>query len=142
MKCFHHPDRDAVAICKSCSRALCLECTADVPPGVACRGKCEADVTSLNLMIERGKTAYQKTGAAYTRNAIATLLFCIMFLAFGLLPVFVSHSYGAIFMAPMGIGFLLWSFFLSRSGKQITEVKHQSQQIAGVGGPKAGRGSA
>ena len=92
-------------------------------------------------MIERGKTAYQKTGAAYKRNAIATFLFGIMFLAFGILPVLVSQSYGVIFLAPMGVGFLLWSFFSFRSGKQITEVKHHSKQVAGVDCPKAGRSS-
>jgi hypothetical protein len=47
-----------------------------------------------------------------------------MFLAFGILPVLVSQSYGVIFLAPMGVGFLLWSFFSFRSGKQISDERH------------------
>ncbi|MGA2248287.1 MAG: B-box zinc finger protein [Verrucomicrobiota bacterium] len=30
MKCFNHPSVDAVALCKSCSRALCRECVGEV----------------------------------------------------------------------------------------------------------------
>ena len=26
MKCYNHHDRDAFAVCKSCGKALCLEC--------------------------------------------------------------------------------------------------------------------
>ena len=26
MKCYHHPDRDAVAACMECGRGLCKEC--------------------------------------------------------------------------------------------------------------------
>ena len=26
MKCYHHPDRDAVAVCTECGRGLCKEC--------------------------------------------------------------------------------------------------------------------
>ncbi len=28
MKCFNHHDRDAFGICKTCGKALCLECMA------------------------------------------------------------------------------------------------------------------
>jgi hypothetical protein len=136
MKCFYHTERDAVAMCKSCNRGLCPECSADVPPGVACRGRCEADVAALNLVIERSKTAYQKTGTAYRRNAIATLIMGLFFVAFGILPVLLSQSYGAFFMAPLGAVFLLWSFFSYRSGKQISEVPGRSEPGAPPnGGP-------
>jgi hypothetical protein len=143
MKCFYHPERDAVALCKSCNRALCRECSADVPPGVACRGRCEADVAAVNLVIQRSKTAYQKTGAAYRRNAIATLIAGLLFLGFGILPVVVSQSYGAIFLAPLGGLFLLWSLFSYRSGKQISEVGSPSEPSAAPnGGPTTQLGNA
>lgn len=122
MKCFYHLDRDAVAICKSCSRGICQDCCADVPPGVACKGRCEEEVASLNVLMQRSKTAYQKAGAAYNRNAIAILIMGLLFTCFGILPVLVSNNYGAIFMVPMGLVFLLWSFFSYRSGKQISSV--------------------
>jgi hypothetical protein len=141
MKCFYHPDLDAVALCKSCSRGICRECSADVPPGVACRGKCEADVAALNLVIQRSKSAYQKTGAAYRRNAIALLICGLLFAGFGLLPVIVSQSYGAFFMVPLGAVFLLWSFFSYRSGKQIVDVEPRREPAAARnGGPSTPSG--
>jgi len=70
MRCFHHRDRDAVAACKSCGRGLCPECAIDVGNGLACPGACEAEVRALNLVIERNKTAYEKTSAAYLKMAV------------------------------------------------------------------------
>jgi len=136
MKCFYHPDRDAVAICKSCNRGLCPDCAVDVSPGLACRARCEADVASLNEMIQRGKTAYQKTGAAYLRNGVALLISGFLFTGFGLLPVLVAKNYGAIFMVPLGFVFLLWSYFSYRSGKQISSIGYQGKpDIPPKGGP-------
>jgi hypothetical protein len=69
MRCFHHRDRDAVAACKNCGRGLCPACAVDVGNGLACPGACEAEVRSLNRVIERNKTAYEKTSAAYLKMA-------------------------------------------------------------------------
>jgi Flp pilus assembly protein TadB len=69
MRCFYHRDVDAVATCKSCGRGLCPDCANDVGNGLACRDRCEAEVRSLNRVIERNKTAYEKTSGAYVRTA-------------------------------------------------------------------------
>lgn len=122
MKCFYHQDRDAVALCKSCHRALCPDCVADVPPGSACRGRCEQEVAAVNLMLERGKSAYLKAGNAYRRNAIAFLIMGLVMVAFGLLPLVTNGDKGALFLAVFGGFFLLLSFFSFRSGKQIEQV--------------------
>jgi hypothetical protein len=42
MKCFYHPEIDATGLCKNCSRALCMICTAEVYGVLYCRGGCEA----------------------------------------------------------------------------------------------------
>lgn len=123
MKCFYHSDRDAVAVCKSCGRGICPECLADVPPGVACRNRCETEVAALNLLIRRNRTAYQKAGASWRRNAIGMLLAGLLFGGLGLLLLVFKGDSGAIFMMPLGALFLLWSFFSYRSGKQIAAVE-------------------
>ena len=128
-------------MCKSCNRGLCLDCLVDVPPGVACRGKCEADVAAVNLVIQRSKTAYQKTGVAYRRNAIATVIMGLFFIGFGVLPILVSDNYAALFMAPLGCVFLLWSYFSYRSGKQISEVSDRSDPGAAGNSRHAGKSS-
>src|ERR1041384_2547585 len=65
MKCFNHDTADAVAICKSCNKALCHACAVDVGNGLACSGACEQEVRALNDQIRRNRTASQKTGYAY-----------------------------------------------------------------------------
>lgn len=52
MKCFQHTERDAVGLCKNCSKALCPECAADLGRGLACKGRCEHDVAELNRMLD------------------------------------------------------------------------------------------
>ena len=69
MRCFYHRDLDAVATCKSCGRGLCPDCGADVGNGLACRDRCEEEVRSLNRVISRNKTAFEKTSGAYLRVA-------------------------------------------------------------------------
>lgn len=38
MKCFYHPDRDAVGACAQCGKAACRECIEDVGQTLLCRG--------------------------------------------------------------------------------------------------------
>jgi hypothetical protein len=42
MKCFYHPEIDAIGLCKNCSRAFCMICAAEVSGILYCRGGCEA----------------------------------------------------------------------------------------------------
>jgi hypothetical protein len=48
MKCFIHLSNDSVGICKSCHRGVCAECAADCEGRLACKGRCEEKVHSLN----------------------------------------------------------------------------------------------
>ncbi len=52
MNCFNHRDRPAVAICKSCAKALCEHCLTELPNGIACKGSCENRVNMLNRIID------------------------------------------------------------------------------------------
>jgi len=40
MKCFNHPVREAVAICKACGRAVCPECALESANSIACNQSC------------------------------------------------------------------------------------------------------
>jgi len=62
MNCFYHPQVVAIAICKNCNKGLCGDCASDVGNGMACKNKCESEVRAINELVNRGKTAYQKTG--------------------------------------------------------------------------------
>ena len=83
MKCYYHPAADAVAVCKNCSRGVCPGCAAEVGNGIACKGKCEAEVEAVNQIINRNKTSFQKAGAAFSRNAVIYLMLGVLFAALG-----------------------------------------------------------
>ena len=53
MKCFYHPDKDAIGICYHCSRALCADCLTNYQRGLACKRRCERPVSLL--LAFRGK---------------------------------------------------------------------------------------
>lgn len=83
MKCYYHPEKDAVALCKSCHRALCRDCASEVPNGVACKGKCEEEAMFLNEMVQRNKGLYAKTANTYYRSALINLIMALVFAGFG-----------------------------------------------------------
>ncbi|HYM18646.1 MAG TPA: hypothetical protein VEU06_08790 [Micropepsaceae bacterium] len=53
MRCFYHPERDAVGNCKHCYRGLCAACASEREGGLACRGRHEADVDATSALIAR-----------------------------------------------------------------------------------------
>jgi hypothetical protein len=53
MRCYYHHDKEAVALCKSCAKALCAECAVDIGKGVACKDRCEEDAKAVTRLIER-----------------------------------------------------------------------------------------
>src|SRR5580658_9442633 len=113
MRCFNHPEVDAVAICKSCSRALCHECVSEVGKSASCKNRCEADVAALNELVQRGRTAYQKTSSTYLRSGIFVLLLGLVFFLIG-----IATSFGPkpdYFLLITGGLFIAWgiSYFFS-----------------------------
>ena len=122
MKCFYHPTVDAVATCKSCCRALCRDCISEVGLSCSCRGRCEADVTTLNELIERGRTAYQKTSASYFRSGIFVSLLGAIFILVGALGGPNSeHSEWNYFSLFVGIIFAGWGISHFVSAKRLSQ---------------------
>ena len=132
MKCFYHADKEAVALCKSCSRALCHDCSADVNSGTACVNRCESEVAAVNLVIERSKTAYQKTGGAYKRSGLWLLAMGLLFVAIGLLPILMgTGNYGSGFLSVMGLFFVVGAMFNFKSGREISATAQTPEQDLG-----------
>jgi hypothetical protein len=53
MRCFYHHDKEAVGSCKSCDKALCVECAVDLGKGLACRNRCEESVRAIIELIDK-----------------------------------------------------------------------------------------
>lgn len=60
MKCYNHPEVDAVGICKTCNKGICHSCLTDVGNGIACTATCVDEVKEVNSFIERNKNIYKK----------------------------------------------------------------------------------
>jgi len=78
MKCFNHETSEAVAVCKNCGKALCHPCTAEVGRVIACANNCENEVRALNELLERNRSASQKTSGAYYKNAVVFALLALV----------------------------------------------------------------
>jgi hypothetical protein len=121
MKCFYHLQTDAVAICKNCSKGLCMECVADVGNGVACKGKCESEVQAVNQMIQRGIRAKNVYGSYYKRLAIIFGLVGLTILTIGILLW--ENGKGIVFI-PVGLVTLLFaSHYFSMSKNYLAKNK-------------------
>ena len=113
MKCYNHPEIDAVGLCKSCGLGLCHECVSEVGTSISCKNRCEADVAALNELVQRGRTAYQKTSGTYLRSGIFILLLGLVFLLIGIASSI--NSQPNYFLLITGALFICWgiSYFFS-----------------------------
>ena len=115
MRCFYHRDIEAVGTCKNCCRGLCPTCAIDVGNGLACRERCEDEVRSLNRVIARNKTAYQKTSGAYARVALFYGLVGLGFLGAG----FANWRGFRWMLVPAGAIFLVASLVHYTTGRRF-----------------------
>lgn len=85
MRCYYHPDRPGVGLCKHCQRGLCVDCGALVDDVMACKDRHEAQVRQA--LDGQRRTELQSRGvrAGYSRNAVFYGLVGSAFSGFGLL---------------------------------------------------------
>src|SRR5438046_1412006 len=89
MRCFEHPNVEAVGVCGACGKGLCRDCAAESGRILACKGKCEPETRRLRdlrdfsyAQANRTHTLMQRARAISTRSAL--------------------------FLIVMGIGFCIW----------------------------------
>ena len=108
MRCFNHPEVEAIGVCKSCQRGFCRECAADLGHGLACMGKHEEDVNTLNSILNQSAKIYAVTPK--TRNA-APLFYGFMgivFAGFGL----IKGNGMTDFSSVLGLGFVVFALYI------------------------------
>ena len=122
MKCFYHPEADAVAICKNCSRGLCRECVVDVKNGIACKDRCEEDVNALVKLVDHHVEAMaseERLLGSRGRNALYSAL---IYIVVGIL--FIVWSRGSLYYTPHAsmiliIGICLIAFGVLNIGRAV-----------------------
>jgi hypothetical protein len=72
MRCFYHPDREAVGLCKNCAKGLCAESAIDVGDGLACAGPCEKRVERMNALMDKSH-AMASTSSSFIGSGMLAL---------------------------------------------------------------------
>src|SRR5690348_13649686 len=126
MKCFTHRDSDAIAICRSCGRALCVACIAEVGRSCACKGRCESDVERFNEMLSRDRSGPPTPASIVGYDRVIFLMIIgVGFVWFGF--YFFAGQIQRWFFAALGGAFFIFGvsqfFMTKRIRKQLGEKK-------------------
>jgi hypothetical protein len=84
MKCYYHPDEQAIALCKYCQRGLCSECAAHAGDSLACKGLHEEQVRAMEALMQKNILQSKRVGSDYLRNTIFYGVVGLLFTVFGL----------------------------------------------------------
>ncbi|WP_223669078.1 hypothetical protein [Kangiella shandongensis] len=58
MKCYSHINKEAVGVCRACTKGICVDCSYDTGHGLACKESCEHEVDELQELVQRNKQIY------------------------------------------------------------------------------------
>ena len=120
MRCFNHPESEAVGTCKHCCKGICLECVKDSGHGIACSSPCIDEIKSLYAAINRNKQVYSVAARASLRNAIWIFLLAAGFIIFGLWSK--DDSTFRAYLIGMGVLFVLGSAFALLNSRKMARL--------------------
>ncbi len=120
MKCFNHPEREAVATCQKCGKGLCRECAekhtpclCDICAAQIQRDKQEQAQNKEDQRKQKYKAALVDTRGEFIKTSVIGILFSILFTWFRVREGIADDSFGeavflffAWFCVPFG-----WKFF-------------------------------
>jgi hypothetical protein len=112
VRCFYHHDREAIGMCKSCSKGLCPDCAVDLNKGLACKDYCEEEVKGIIALIDQNVAARAKS-ATILNNARANTYMqaaLIAALSIGLIAMGQSMIETELFLPPTLLGLCLLAF--------------------------------
>jgi hypothetical protein len=134
MKCFTHRNSDAVAVCRSCGRAVCPDCVSEVGLACACKNRCESDVARFNEMITRGRPGPANpinpaSLVSYDR-VIFLIVLGVAFIWFGL--YYFANPGPNWFFVAFGAAFFIFGvsqFFMTRKFRRQFRDKKTDQSL-------------
>ncbi len=118
MKCFNHRDADAVGVCQSCHRGLCVDCYAEVGNLLACRNRCEEDVARWDFIAQKSVTAYSANYKIYLWTSVFLVVVALPFVVVGSFAMLNEPSSGIVALF-IGFVFLLFSLVLFRTARKM-----------------------
>jgi hypothetical protein len=128
MRCFNHPDSEAVGTCKHCFKGICRECVKDSGHGIACSLQCMDEIKSLYEVLNRNKQMYSIAAKTHSRNAIWLGLLAAGFIAFGLWIK--NDIVFAVYLFGMGALFVVGATFSFLNSRKMVRMS-----ISGTANP-------
>lgn len=127
MKCFYDPTQDAVGTCKSCQKGLSHDHLVDLGQGLACKGRCEEDVRSLNALIERNKIASVASNQILRRGSATGYASGIFMALCGLVFILTALKVGdfgfSLYFGGIFVIYGLWSMYrVSRYARIVSTL--------------------
>lgn len=119
MKCFNHPDQDAVGSCKHCSKGVCTTCAKESGWGIVCSQACEAEVQALRAMVERNRKMVAIGAKTHQRNAVILFAMAAVFIAFGAIQ---PHGAFQSYMIAFGIIMVVGGGFAIFNSRRIAKL--------------------
>jgi hypothetical protein len=116
MLCFNHSDTPARCLCKSCNRALCLQCTSEVGKSLACKNRCEDDVRNLDDMLRKSLQVTNQPAfndiAAVARTGVTAITTAELFnVVLGAIFLIYGAYKPNTFIAVLGAAFVAFGLF-------------------------------
>lgn len=118
MRCFNHRDREGLAICKHCGKALCGDCLVESPAGVSCRGECESKVRTLERIFQQANATGTRQKKGFRFGGV---LFGVLGLVFLALGTFSQDTAFRFYLFAMGSILLLAGIYAFRMGQRTTK---------------------
>jgi hypothetical protein len=124
MKCFNHPQTDAVGSCKYCCRGVCAECAKNSGVGLVCSDACASEVKALHALVERNKKVYAFAPKTHSRQAIFLALMAVVFIGFGL---YSELRFMSAYLIAFGIVMLCGAAFSVFNSRRIARLGSSDQ---------------
>ena len=105
MKCYNHPEKHGVAICKSCGKSLCIECLHESGAGIACNQE-----SCINALSQKNKLHTMLAEHLQNMKRV-NILGSLFSIGMGIVFMyFSSRGYGLVydFIYLLGIGFIVY----------------------------------
>ncbi len=107
MICYNHKNKQAVAICKNCFKAICEQCAIPDDNGFACSEKCHQEIISYNMMMEKSKAVYGLKPGRIPVNTILPLILGIPFVILGAISLIGREYIGCL---PLSAGLVFIAY--------------------------------
>lgn len=120
MKCYTHINKEAVGVCKACSKGICTDCSSDTGNGLACKNSCEQEVMEVNEVVERNKQIYSIGSKAplIPSGAMIYFFFTLMFCGWAVYR-YINLGILDTFSLIMAVGFGLIGIYVIYKNRKL-----------------------